>query len=331
MREFWVASGHHLTRRRSDGWLEVTPELLLAWLARPELAPPEEACEAERALHARLLADPLAKVSGAEVAALADPDGRENWELVLALRETLISAGTVEGGYLALIRNRVPTAPVLLQQLVQLILRNALDGCEDVHVLRAAEMFFRPQYGWLKDGHLHLVDLELQQEMEAKVHSNPLAALMEGGVEGLDVLGDHNAWTWWSRSDAHTMVQNFGGNPASRMGLAEAIRAFIRHLHRVEVTVLPVTREEKADLAWFVGLTREGTDYGNALWQGKTPAVQLVGLFTIDFAPGSPLRAGLENRPTWAMLATGKDLVVQFKPQNLVDGLPLVATKGEAA
>ena len=42
MREFWVSSGHHMTRRRADGGLEVSDELLLAYLARPELKLPAE-------------------------------------------------------------------------------------------------------------------------------------------------------------------------------------------------------------------------------------------------------------------------------------------------
>ena len=42
MREFWVSSGHHLTRRAEHGGLMVTPELIMAWLARPELAPPQD-------------------------------------------------------------------------------------------------------------------------------------------------------------------------------------------------------------------------------------------------------------------------------------------------
>ena len=40
MREFWVASGHHLTRRADHGGLIATPELIMAYLARPELMPP---------------------------------------------------------------------------------------------------------------------------------------------------------------------------------------------------------------------------------------------------------------------------------------------------
>ena len=65
MREFWVASGHHLTRRADHGGLVATPELIMAYLARPELMPPADACDAERDLHASLMADPLRTVSAA--------------------------------------------------------------------------------------------------------------------------------------------------------------------------------------------------------------------------------------------------------------------------
>ena len=58
MKDFWLSCGHHLTDRDADGRLLVTDELLKAYLARPELAPPPEACAAERGLHAALLADP---------------------------------------------------------------------------------------------------------------------------------------------------------------------------------------------------------------------------------------------------------------------------------
>ena len=92
MREFWVSSGHHLTRRTEGGGLAVTDELILAYLARPELMPPDDACAAERALHASLLAQPRRPVSPAELAALADADARENWALMLRFRETLLGA-----------------------------------------------------------------------------------------------------------------------------------------------------------------------------------------------------------------------------------------------
>ena len=80
MREFWVASGHHMTRLDAAGRMQVTDELILAWLARPEILPPPEACAAERVLHARLMAKPRAAVSVMERANMADPDARENWD-----------------------------------------------------------------------------------------------------------------------------------------------------------------------------------------------------------------------------------------------------------
>ncbi len=324
MREFWVASGHHLTHRLTNGWLAVTPELISAWLARPELAPPLEACAAERTLYDRLLAAPLRKVALLEIDAIADPDGRENWQLFLAMRDHMIASGSVEAGYMVLVRNKIPTAPVLLAQLCQLVLRNALDGVEDVQTLRAAENFFRPQQGFLTDGELRLVDLELAEEMEAAKAANPLAALFNGGIDSLDTLGDGNGWTYWSRSDAHSMVQNFGGDQAAREGMARVIAAFIRHLHRIDVLVTPMTRADDVDLAWFVGLTPEGTALGNALWQGERPRHQLVGLFALDFGKDARILPQVQGRTVWAIMAVNDALTLHFKPQNLIDGLPFL-------
>ena len=58
MRDFWLSCGHHLSDRDAGGGLVVTGEFLKAYFARPELAPPPEACVVERTLHSRLLADP---------------------------------------------------------------------------------------------------------------------------------------------------------------------------------------------------------------------------------------------------------------------------------
>jgi hypothetical protein len=74
--DFWVACGHHLCDRDEDGRIHGTPDLWRAFCARPELVPPPEACDAERALHAALLADPLRAVPTTEIAALADADAR---------------------------------------------------------------------------------------------------------------------------------------------------------------------------------------------------------------------------------------------------------------
>ena len=325
MKEFWVASGHHLTRLDARGWMGVTDELMLAWLARPEVLPPPEACAAERALHDRLRAAPLSRVARIEIDAMADPDARENWTLLIDLRDRLLAAGSVEAGYLALVREGVRLPHLFFDQLAQLILRNALDGCEDVWTLRAAEMLFRPQRAIVRDGALMLADDELATELEQGMHVNPLAAMLAGGTDQLDVLNDDNAWTYWSRSDAHSMVLPFGADPKARAGLARALQAFIAHLLGAEVRITPRVGAEGVDLRWFVGLDQTGTAIGNALWHGRPLPGSLVGLFELAFADPGVMLPEVAGAPVYLMLGLDDSKVIRFKPQNLVTGLPLAA------
>lgn len=326
MREFWVASGHHLTELNAAGRMVLTDALMLAWLARPEILPPPEACAAERALHARLLKTPLAPVSVMEIANMADPDARENWGFLLKLRDTLIAEGSLEAGYLALVRGQVRLPHLFYDQLVQLIARNALDGCEDVHVLRGAEMLFRPQRGYLHEGALMLADDELVAALEADQHSNPLFAMMNGGVDALDVLSRDNSWTYWSRSDGHSMVLPFGADADARTGMAGALARFIGHLLGLRVRVTALTAVEEVDLHWFVGLDQAGTAIGNALWKGEPVQGSLVGLFDLRFEPGQAVLPQVGEKPVYLLMGLDGSNVIRFKPQNLVTGLPLAGT-----
>ncbi|MFN7002967.1 MAG: DUF6352 family protein [Roseinatronobacter sp.] len=322
MPEFWVASGHHLTRLNPQGRMLVTGELILAWLARPEVLPPEDACNAERTLHKRLMQTPRAKVSEMELTALKDPDAQENWRFLLGLRDRLIAAGTIEDGYAQIVAEGETLPQVFMSQLVQLILRNALDGCDSPQTLRAAECFFRPQRSHIKDDKLLLADEELVALYEQEMHASPLTAMFSGGVNSLDVLGGGNDWTYWSRSDAHTMVLNFGGDPEARRGMADAIAAFLRHMLGLDCTVTPETRADNIDLNWFIGLDPAGTAIGNALWHGQPMPATLVGLFRLD-TDDARIRAELRGQPIWLILGLGPDGAIRMKPQNLLTGLPL--------
>src|SRR6478752_8106329 len=104
MKDFWLSCGHHLLDRDEGGGLLVTDEFLKAYLARPEITPPAEACAAERALHAKLLADPRQDVARTEIAAIADADARENWEVMIAFRDHLARHRTLEAAYLDVVR-----------------------------------------------------------------------------------------------------------------------------------------------------------------------------------------------------------------------------------
>jgi Family of unknown function (DUF6352) len=328
MREFWVSSGHHLTRRTAGGGLAVTDELLLAYLARPELMPPEEACAAERRLHAALMADPRRPVARPEIDAIADPDARENWHFLVSFRDRLVRAPSLEAAYLAIVREGVSLPPLFLNQLVHLILRNALDACEDPYVLRAAELFFRPQRVSLHDGALLLADAEVVEARGGGAGQSPLVAMLGQDPAGeLDVLDDANAWSYWSRSDAFTMALNLGSNPRSREGLARVIEVFVRHLLNVETTVEPVERVEDRDWRWFVGLDAEATRIGNALWAGDAvdpdASARVLGLFRLTFAADAPVEDRAAGHPVYLILAQGADRHLRLKPQNLVVGLPL--------
>src|SRR3954463_14106416 len=98
--DFWLSCGHHLLDRDVAGRMVVTDEFLKAYLARPELVPPPEACAAERQLHRQLLDDPRRPVAATQVAAIADADARENWQVMIALRDLLVGHRTLEATYL---------------------------------------------------------------------------------------------------------------------------------------------------------------------------------------------------------------------------------------
>src|SRR3974390_2023125 len=162
MKDFWIACGYHLLDHDANGELVVTDDFLKAYFVRPELMPPKDACAVEHRLHRGLLADPRRTVAAGEVAAIADADARENWQFVLAFRELLLREPTLEAAYLALVRSgSINLPPLFVNQLVHVILRNALDGCEDPFVLRAAELLFRPQRIVPHEGLLLLGDEEV--------------------------------------------------------------------------------------------------------------------------------------------------------------------------
>ena len=337
MREFWVSSGHHLTRRADHGGLIATPELIMAYLARPELAPPEEACDVERALYAALLQDPMREVEAQDIAAMADADAQENWTFMMAFREHLVRARSLEAAYLELARkgaNHLP--PLMLSQLCHLVLRNALDDCDDPYVLRAAELFFRPQKATVRDGVLLLADAEVveaQQAYAQDAHLSPLTALLTDVPEfgNLDVMDEDNAWTYWSASDAHNMVMNMGGDARARAGFAKAIACWIAHLLQIEVKVEPLARMEDSDWRWFIGLDSQGTRIGNALWKGETiapgMAAQIVTLMRLTFVDESRVRPDMRGKPVYLIGAMDHENIWRLKPQNLIAGLPLMESE----
>jgi hypothetical protein len=282
----------------------------------------------ERTLHAALLAEPRRPVSAGEIAAIEDADARENWERLIAFRDHLLAHPTLEAAYLALVRKGVgKTPPLFLNQLVHLILRNALDGCEDPYVVRAAELFFRPQRVTVHEGALLAAD----EERIAGTNPAPVSPLvsmlgLEKSTE-IDVMVDENAAGYWARSDGFDMALDLSGGRTGHAALARAIEAWVRHLLHAEVTVEPLTEVRDAHLVWYVGLDAEGTKIGDQLWNGDAlddaTGGRVAALYRLKFRDPRAAAPALKGEPVYLILATTQDQILRMKPQNLVTGLPL--------
>lgn len=331
MTHFWASSGHLLLDREPGGGLVVTDDFLKAYLARPEVLPPQEACAAERGLHAKLMAAPQAEVAPAEIAAIADGDARENWRFLLGWRERLLAAPTLEAAYAGIIRAGVSGVPPLfLDQLVHVILRAALDAEDDPFVVRAAECLFRPQRVTFHENTILLADAEMIEGHEADRHASPLLAMLGGpAVTSLDILKSANAGQYWQRSDAFDMVLDLGGAPSGRAALGKALAHWLRQIHGFETAIETVENVRDADWRWFVGLDAQATAIGNALWRGEKldedAASRLIALYRLELPAEVPVLPAAKGHPIYLIMAMGPDKLLRLKPQNLVAGLPLTA------
>jgi hypothetical protein len=328
MKDFWIACGHHLLDRDESGGLCVTDEFLKACFARPELMPPRDACPVERRLHRELLGDPRQAVSADEIAAVADEDARENWRFVLAFRDLLLRHPTLEAAYLAIVRSRANDLPPLfVNQLVHVILRNALDGCDDPFVLRAAELFFRPQRILTHEQALLLGD----EEVVGGQSQTPVLSLMSmlGAMTDaqLDVLRDENAGDYWQRSDHFDMACDLTAGGRGPIALAQVMVRWISHLLAVDVAVEPLRELHDARLTWYVGLDADATRMGDRLWHGERldehSAGRVLALFRLTFTDTSAAMDDLRGEPVYLILAMTPDQKLRMKPQNLLTGLPI--------
>jgi hypothetical protein len=323
-----LSCGHHLTDRNAGGGLLVTDEFLKVYLAQPELIPPPEACAAEHAPHAVLLADPRRRIAREEIAALLDADARENWDLIIAFRDRLLQQRTLEAAYLDLVRHGVgKTPPLFLNQLVHLILRKLLDGYDDSFVLRAAELLFRPQRLTVHEGSL----IAAADEIIAGTDNAPLSPLVSmlgpPTEAGIDVMVEDNAHTYWERSDAFDMALDLTAGRPGLAKLGEAMTLWIRHMLAVDVEIEPLTEMRDVSFNWYLGLDAVGTQIGDTLWNGGAldprSEANVVGLYRLKFEDPTVVieRIGLE--PVFLILAMTPDKVLHMKPQNLLTGLPI--------
>jgi hypothetical protein len=328
MTDFWHSCGHHFLDRDESGGYVVTDDFLKVYLARPELIPPPDACSAERNLHAALIADPRRSVAASDITDIADQDARDNWEILVGFRDHLLRHKTLEAAYVDLMRRGVGrTPPLFINQLVHVILRNALDDAADPHILRAAELFFRIQRVTLHDGSLIAADEETIAGA-GQAPASPLVSMLGLPPDAaIEVLNDNNAGSYWERSDRFDMALDLSGGRAGLVALAKVMERWVDHLLGLAVTIEPLTELRDAPLSWYVGLDADATQIGNALWHGdelgENAMTRVVGLFRLSFGDSRLMLDRVRGEPIYLVLAMSREHLIRMKPQNLVTGLPV--------
>lgn len=333
MKTLWKSSGLHLVDRQDNGELAVTPDLLRAYFTRPEIHPMDESCDREHALFERLMRDPAAAVSEAEIAGIADADAAENYRLVLALRDHLLACRTLERAYSAIVAGKGPALPsVFLHQLLHLIVAGLLSQTRDAFEARAGEIFFREQKATTGDGRLFLADAEIVERLGRSGGMGALGSLLvQSGTPlrdvSLDVLTTENQAQYFARADRFDFALDFRFTQEGQDAFARVLERWVRHFLAVDTRIQALASISDERWSWHVGLDRRATSILNSLYRGEPVEDEeqhaILALFRMEFLDRGVLIDTMRGKPVYLALAMDPDGVVRMKPQNLLVNLPL--------
>lgn len=348
----WPACGQHLLQADEHGWHRPTGGYWRLWLLRPELAPVDESCAAERRLHAALLADPARPVTPAELATLADEDVAQSYGHFLRLREAVSSAGTLEATYLGWIRSgRFDLPPLFMDLVVQAILARILATSGDALVWRAAELLFRTQRVTLQEGRVLCGDQQQLDELQRNGGLGELGRLLlDGGVAlpgtAVQVLGDHSAGHYLAdrchdgrhrhlldlthslqQPLSHGLVLHLDNARSGLRSLAHVLERWVHHMLGAVVSIRPQSRVDDPGWRWHLGLDAQASALLDALYREQAlpqdSLRRLISLFRLAFDDPSIVQPGMQGHPVYLGLAMDAEGRLRLKPQNLLLNLPL--------
>ena len=333
MPDFWPSCGYRLLAVDDDRRLRVRDDFLRGYLLRPELAPVRESGRAEIALHETLLSDPRARVSENEVAAIEDPDTRDNLRIWLRFRDRLLRAPTLEAAYVGLFEGEgVDVPPLFVHQLTQILLRHILGTEADPIEARAAEMLFRAQKISVLNDAVMAAD---EQSVELLATTGSLGSLGEllaqnrtpARTVDLDVLSEDNADTYWTRDERFDLAVSLNRGQPALAALCRVLQRWIAHFLAVDVTIAPEREIVDARWVWHVGLDAEASALLNDLYNGvdvpDERRERLLCLFALRFADPAAMRPAIAGRPVYLAMAMDRQNRLRLKPQNLLLNLPL--------
>jgi hypothetical protein len=212
------------------------------------------------------------------------------------------------------------------------ILRNVLDDCDDVFVLRAAELLFRSQRLTSYEGSLIATDEEAVPGSSAKPLSPLVSMLGLSAATEVDVLSEDNAVLYWERSDSFDMALDLTAGRRGLAALGLVVARWVHHLLAIDVKIDAVTELRDVKLTWYIGLDANATRIGDALWKGdeldQTARGLIVGLYRLTFADDEEIIEQARGAPTYMIAAMSIDKTLRLKPQNLITGLPVLHCTG---
>jgi hypothetical protein len=330
----WPSSGYELLAVDANGHLVVTDAYLRHLLSRPEIAPIAESCANEMALHDSLDKAPRRTVDAAELTGVQDKDAADNYAVWLRFRDRLLAKPTLEASYMALFQGEgVDVAPVLVQQLTQILLQHVLGKSATAMQARVAELLFRTQkISILEDGAVMAADDETVERHALSGGFGSIGELLkQGGLPvrsvDLDVLSTDNLDAYWPRSEFFDMVISLNHGQASLDALCRVLELWIKHFLQVEVRIQTDKEIVDEHWVWHVGLDAQASGILNDLYAGAEVSEdrhrRLMCLFRLEFVNPADMLAAVAGRPVYLAMAMDEKNQLKLKPQNLLLNLPL--------
>lgn len=333
MPAFWPSCPYDSANRNADGSVRISDEFLRALWMRDEVAPVAESCRNERSLHARLLASPRELLSKPQLAKIADADARENYALLQTFIARLLPAASAEDAYRAIFkRGSIDIAPLFIDLLVELILRDTLRDAGNAHEVRAAELLFRQQKVSIQQGAVMVADADaIERHASGKSFGALGQLLVDAKIKPrnipLDVLNEENAGQYWTRSGAHDMVLPFQYGSPGLVAFSRVLEQWVARLLGIRIEITPIPAIEESQWAWHIGLDAEATTLMNDLYRGQTLSEErqrrLLSLFEMRIVDPVELRPEVQGRRIYLACAMSADNKLRIKPQNLLLNMPV--------
>ena len=334
MPAYWSHSPYRLLQISPDRQLLVTDDFLRSYLDRPELALIPESCAAERNVHQRLMDNPRAEISEADIAQMQDADIQVNYGIWLRYRTKLLKAPSLEAFYMSLFEGAgVDVPPLFISQLTQVFIQHILGEDAAPLDVRMAELFFRTQVISIQEGGVVMAaDAEtIERSAKADEFGSIVDLLKQGTMASqsvdLDVLHEENASDYWSRDEGYDFAVQLNYSQPTTRSFCSVLQKWINHFLGVEVKIKPLKEVSDSNWLWHVGLDASATEILNALYNKESvdepDLARLLCLFRLEFINSTDTRPEFAGRNVYLGIAMNEKNELKLKPQNVLFNLPL--------